>query len=97
MAYILNEDGFRDRMHGRQPATIADSAPVVVDPALAEGAAPAGAAGAAGAPSVARTSLGRTSLGRTSAGARPNIGRNSVQVQPIHLGEPSFIGVRQKV
>lgn len=23
MAYILNEDGFRDRMHGRGPATLA--------------------------------------------------------------------------
>ena len=80
MAYILNEDGFRDRMHGRQPSTVIDAPPVEPVP---EGGAPAtgGAPAAEGRPSVARTSLGRTSLGRTSAGGgRPNIGRNSVQV-----------------
>ena len=81
MAYILNEDGFRDRMHGRQPAAIADVGPVVTDPTQGEG-------GAGERPSVARTSLGRTSLGRTSlgrtsGGGRPNIGRNSVQVRRI--------------
>jgi hypothetical protein len=71
MAYILNEDGFRDRMHGRDPATLASTAKVN----LGEG---DGLGPAEGKPSVGRTSLGRTSLGRTSAG-RPNIGRNSVQ------------------
>ena len=79
MAYILNEDGFRDRMHGRQPSTVVD-APPPVEPVPEDGPPPA----AEGRPSVARTSLGRTSLGRTSAGGgRPNIGRNSVQVRAL--------------
>ena len=72
MAYVLNEDGFRDRMHGRQPSTIADSQAVALPEAGPDGS-PAG-------PGEARPSVARTSLGRTSAGARPNIGRTSVQV-----------------
>lgn len=71
MAYILNEDGFRDRMHGRDPASMATSGPPVV---IGEG---DGLAPAEGNPNV-----GRNSLGRVSAGVRPSIGRNSVQVTP---------------
>ena len=76
MAYILNEDGFRDRMHGRDPASLAKKDAVVLGEG--DGLGPK----EEGKPSVARTSLGRTSLGRTSAGGKPNIGRNSVQVTP---------------
>ena len=64
MAYVLNEDGFRDRMHGRTPASIAAEAPEVV---VKEG---EGKPDAGGAPNMART----------SAGSRPALGRNSVQV-----------------
>ena len=69
MAYILNEDGFRDRMHGRTPASIAADtpAPKVI---VKEG---EGKPDAGGAPNMART----------SAGSRPALGRNSVQVAPI--------------
>ena len=67
MAYILNEDGFRDRMHGRTPATMAADAPPVV---IKEG---EGKPDAGAAPNIART----------SAGSRPALGRNSVQVALI--------------
>lgn len=100
MAYILNEDGFRDRMHGRQPSTVVDAtAAAPVDP-VPEGGAPAqgGAPAAEGRPSVARTSLGRTSLGRTSAGGgRPNIGRNSVQVIFLKGSATSDLSSRQQL
>ena len=82
MAYVLNEDGFRDRLHGRTPASIAEEQAAATPPA--EGAPPTeGGRPSVGRTSLGRTSLGRTSLGRTSAGGRPNIGRTSVQV-PVH-------------
>lgn len=85
MAYILNEDGFRDRMHGRSPATIADQQAATTAETAPEGPpGPGEARPSEGRPSVGRTSLGRTSLGRTSAG-RPNIGRTSVQVSDLRL------------
>jgi hypothetical protein len=73
IAYTLNEDGFRDRAHGRDPASMleaekAEAAPVTVTET--------GEAGPS--PPLQRTSLGRNSLGRNSGG-RPSIGRNSVQ------------------
>lgn len=86
MAYVLNEDGFRDRLHGRTPASIAEEQAAATPPA--EGAPPTeGGRPSVGRTSLGRTSLGRTSLGRTSAGGRPNIGRTSVQV-PCSSVEP---------
>ena len=73
MAYILNEDGFRDRFHGRTPTAVGDvtdSKPVAVEDAEK--------------PEAGKTGLGRMSAGglnRVSASGRPSLARNSVQVQ----------------
>lgn len=73
IAYVLNEDGFRDRMHGRTPATIAAEQAVAT-----EGEKP--------------------SMARVSAGARPALGRTSVQVgAPSSPSATSLCHVAEKL
>ena len=58
MAYVLNEDGFRDRMHGRTPESMAAAAQAEVKEGAAPGASPAlGRVSAGGRPSISRTSV----------------------------------------